>query len=107
MGTVYDNIRNMSASALLGIKRSASKQDLQNILNGPESASNPDAKTKSPEFDSSMLTPSMIGKAEDNLKTVSSTESMSQFLGQVREGGRVQHKVQRREDLHQFTPHQP
>jgi len=83
MGTVYDNIRNMSASALLGIKRSASKQDLQNILDGLESASHPDAKTISPEFDSSMLTPSMIGKAEDNLKTVSSTESMSQFLGQA------------------------
>lgn len=73
----------MGASALLGIKRSASKQDLQNILDGLESASHPDTKTITPEFDSSMLTPSMIGKAENNMKTVTSTESMSQFLGQT------------------------
>jgi len=83
MSTANDDTRNMGASALLGIKRSASKQDLQNILDGLESASHPDAKTISPEFDSSMLTPSMIGKAEGNMKTVTSTESMSQFLGQT------------------------
>ena len=86
MNTLNDDTRNMGASALLGIKRSASKQDLQSIMDELGGASNPDSSVKNitPEFDpSGILTPSIIGRADGNMESLASAESMSQFLGQT------------------------
>jgi hypothetical protein len=81
MSYTNEDTRSIGANALLGIKRSASKQDLQSILDDLGSVDN--SKTITPEFDSSILTPSMMGRNDGNMRTVTSTDSMSQFLGQT------------------------